>query len=72
MSRIGKLPITVPSGVEVAIDGSDASVKGPKGELATSINGPIEAKLEENTITVTRPDDERESRAHLACLHHDQ
>lgn len=63
MSRIGKLPISVPSGVEVAIDGSDVSVKGPKGELGMSIRGPIEVKLEENTITVTRPDDERESRS---------
>lgn len=63
MSRIGKLPITVPSGVEVAINGSDVSVKGPKGELGMSIDGPIEAKLEENVITVTRPDDERESRS---------
>src|SRR5690625_3754976 len=63
MSRIGKLPISVPSGVEVAIDGSDVSVKGPKGELGMSIRGPIEAKLEENTITVMRPDEERESRS---------
>ncbi|HEY4535325.1 MAG TPA: 50S ribosomal protein L6 [Enteractinococcus sp.] len=63
MSRIGKLPITVPSGVDVAINGSDVSVKGPKGELGMSIDGPIEAKLEENIITVTRPDDERESRS---------
>lgn len=63
MSRIGKLPITVPSGVEVAINGSDVSVKGPKGELGMSIDGSIEAKLEENTITVIRPDEERESRS---------
>ena len=63
MSRIGKLPITVPSGVEVAIDGSDVSVKGPKGELGMTIRGPIEAKMEENVITVTRPDDERDSRS---------
>ena len=63
MSRIGKLPITVPSGVEVAIDGSDVSVKGPKGELGMTIRGPIEAKLEDNIITVTRPDDERDSRS---------
>ena len=63
MSRIGKLPITVPSGVEVAINGSDVSVKGPKGELGMSIDGPIEAKLEESTITVIRPDEERESRS---------
>lgn len=63
MSRIGKLPITVPSGVEVAIDGSDVSVKGPKGELGMTIRGPIEARMEENVITVTRPDDERDSRS---------
>lgn len=63
MSRIGKLPITVPSGVEVAIDGSAVSVKGPKGELGMTIRGPIEAKMEENVITVTRPDDERDSRS---------
>src|SRR5699024_11051411 len=63
MSRIGKLPITVPSGVEVAINGSDVSVKGPKGELGMTIDGPMEAKLEDNIITVTRADDERESRA---------
>ena len=63
MSRIGKLPITVPSGVEVAIDGSAVSVKGPKGELGMTIRGPIEAKMEENVITVTRPDDKRDSRS---------
>lgn len=63
MSRIGRLPITVPSGVEVKIDGADVSVKGPKGELAHTIDRPIEASLEDGTITVTRPDDERESRA---------
>src|SRR5690625_7291793 len=63
MSRIGKLPITVPSGVEVAINGSDVSVKGPKGELGMTIDGPIEAKLEDNIITVTRREDDRESRS---------
>src|SRR5699024_8406451 len=63
MSRIGKLTITVPSGVEVSINGSDVSVKGPKGERGMTIDGPIEAKLEDNIITVTRPDDERESRS---------
>src|SRR5699024_6222024 len=63
MSRIGKLPITVPSGVEVAINGSDVSVEGPKGELGMTIDGQIEAKLEDNIITVTRPDVVRESRS---------
>lgn len=63
MSRIGKLPIDIPAGVEVKIDGQQVSVKGPKGELSLTVAAPIEAKVEENQILVTRPDDERESRA---------
>ncbi|WP_110589685.1 50S ribosomal protein L6 [Microbacterium suaedae] len=63
MSRIGKLPIDIPAGVEVNIDGQDISVKGPKGELSLTVSSPIEIKVEENQILVTRPDDERESRA---------
>src|SRR5699024_10997193 len=62
-SRIGKLPITVPSGVEVAFNGSDVSDEGRKGEIGLAIDGRIEAKLEDHIITVTRPDDERESRS---------
>ena len=63
MSRIGRLPITVPSGVEVKIDGDTVAVKGPKGELSHVVASPIQVSLEEGTLTVTRPDDERESRS---------
>jgi large subunit ribosomal protein L6 len=63
MSRIGKLPIPVPTGVEVKIDGSTVSVKGPKGTLSHVVPAPIEVSLEDNTIVVARPDDERDSRS---------
>ena len=63
MSRIGKLPIPVPTGVEVKIDGSTVSVKGPKGTLTHEVPTPIEVSLEDNTIVVARPDDERDSRS---------
>jgi large subunit ribosomal protein L6 len=63
MSRIGRLPIVIPAGVDVKIDGSAVSVKGPKGELGLVIASPIEAKIEDGQILVTRPDDERESRS---------
>ncbi|WP_026555764.1 50S ribosomal protein L6 [Arthrobacter sp. 35W] len=63
MSRIGRLPISVPAGVEVKIDGNVVSVKGPKGELAHTVASPIEVALEESTISVTRPNDERASRS---------
>jgi large subunit ribosomal protein L6 len=64
MSRIGRLPIPVPAGVDVAIDGQDVRVKGPKGELAHTVVEPIRvAKEGDGTLTVTRPDDERTSRS---------
>ncbi|WP_029151047.1 50S ribosomal protein L6 [Microbacterium indicum] len=63
MSRIGRLPIDIPAGVDVKIDGQLVTVKGPKGELALTVASPIEAKVEENQVLVTRPDDERESRS---------
>ncbi|WP_425859981.1 50S ribosomal protein L6 [Arthrobacter sp. TWP1-1] len=63
MSRIGRLPISVPAGVEVKIEDSLVSVKGPKGTLDLTIASPITAALEENTITVSRPNDERNSRS---------
>ena len=63
MSRIGRLPITVPAGVDIAINGNDVTVKGPKGELEHTIPAPITAKLEDGVITVERPKDERESRS---------
>jgi large subunit ribosomal protein L6 len=63
MSRIGRLPIDVPAGVTVTIDGQAVNVKGPKGELALTVKTPIEVKLEDGQVLVTRPDDERESRS---------
>jgi len=63
MSRIGKLPIPVPAGVEVKIDGQSIEVKGPKGTLGLVVAEPITIVLEDNTITVSRPDDERLSRS---------
>ena len=63
MSRIGRLPIDVPANVTVTIDGQDVTVKGPKGELALTVASPIEVKLEDAQVLVTRPDDERESRS---------
>lgn len=64
MSRIGKQPITIPSGVDVTIDGQQVTVKGPKGTLSHTVAEPIKvSKAEDGTLVVTRPDDERESRA---------
>jgi large subunit ribosomal protein L6 len=63
MSRIGRLPIEIPAGVEVNLNGADVTVKGPKGELSLTVASPIEVKVEEGQVLVTRPDDERESRA---------
>lgn len=63
MSRIGKHPISVPSGVDVTVDGQDVRVKGPKGEQSFTVPAPISASLEDGTITVLRPDEERESRS---------
>ena len=64
MSRIGRLPITIPSGVDVMIDGAHVTVKGPKGQLALDVAEPITVgKAEDGSLQVTRPDDERESRS---------
>ena len=63
MSRIGKMPIPVPVGVEVKIDGSNVAVKGPKGQLELVVSAPIKVALEDNSVLVTRPDDERLSRS---------
>lgn len=63
MSRIGRLPISVPAGVEVAVDGSVVKVKGPKGELTQTVAAPITVVVEDGTVQVARPNDERESRA---------
>ena len=63
MSRIGKSPITVPSGVDVTIAGGTVTVKGPGGTLSRSIPGSISVRQDEGTLVVERPDDERESRS---------
>ncbi|MEO6700928.1 MAG: 50S ribosomal protein L6 [Jatrophihabitantaceae bacterium] len=63
MSRIGKLPIPVPSGVDVAIEGQLVTVKGPKGSLSHTVSEPITVAQEDGTLTVARPDDERESKS---------
>jgi large subunit ribosomal protein L6 len=63
MSRIGRLPVTIPSGVQVTIDGQNVTVKGPKGELAHTVVTPITVEQGEDSLQVQRPDDERESRA---------
>ena len=64
MSRIGRLPIPVPSGVDVSIDGRNVIVKGPKGTLSHRVAEPIQiAKVDDGTLEVTRPDDERQNRA---------
>ena len=63
MSRIGKAPIAVPSGVEVNISAGVVSVKGPKGALSREIPGEIIVRKEENTVLVERPDDSRQNRA---------
>jgi large subunit ribosomal protein L6 len=63
MSRIGRMPIDIPSGVTITIEGQQVSVKGPKGDLSLRVKEPIVAAMVENQVVVTRPDDERESRS---------
>ena len=64
MSRIGRMPVPVPAGVDVAIDGREVTVKGPKGTLSHTVAAPIDiARQEDGTLAVTRPDDERASRS---------
>ena len=63
MSRIGKQPVQVPSGVEVTIDGRQVTVKGPKGTLEHTVAEPIAVSFDDGLISVTRPDDERKSRS---------
>jgi large subunit ribosomal protein L6 len=63
MSRVGKSPIPVPSGVDVAIEGAHISVKGPKGTLERDIPGVITIRQDGDTLLVERPDDERRNRA---------
>ncbi len=63
MSRIGRMPITVPAGVEVTVDGSTVTVKGAKGTLTRTVHSNMNVALEDGTITVTRPDDTKMNRS---------
>jgi large subunit ribosomal protein L6 len=63
MSRIGRMPITVPSGVEVSITGQNVAVKGPKGSLAIAVPSPIQVSQADGVITVARPNEERVTRS---------
>ncbi len=63
MSRIGKLPVPVPSGVDVAIEGPLVTVKGPKGTLSHAVAAPITVEQNDGVLDVKRPDDERTSKA---------
>lgn len=63
MSRIGKMPVDMPSGVDVRVDGTHVTVKGSKGELSREFNDRVSFSIEDGVITVGREDDTRESRA---------
>ena len=63
MSRIGKAPIPVPSGVDITVTGNHITVKGPKGTLERSLPGDVTIGRDGDTLVVTRPNDERQSRA---------
>jgi large subunit ribosomal protein L6 len=63
MSRIGRKPITIPSGVTVAVEGSTVKVKGPKGELSRTFEPSMKVRVEDNEILVERPSDEKRERA---------
>ena len=63
MSRIGKLPITLPKGVEVKMEGNKVSVKGPNGQLEETFSPDIKIEIEDGTIKVERPNDEPRMRA---------
>ncbi|OYN87573.1 50S ribosomal protein L6 [Parenemella sanctibonifatiensis] len=63
MSRIGKLPIAIPSGVEVTVNGQDVQVKGPKGQLSHTVPTPLTIAKEDGSVTIERPDEERDNKA---------
>ena len=63
MSRIGKMPVDMPSGVDVKVDGTNVTVKGSKGELSRQFNDRVSFSIDDGVITVVREDDTRESRA---------
>ena len=63
MSRIGKKPIEIPAGVEVKLDGTTITVKGPKGTLTRELHPNMTVEVEGNTISVSRPNDNKENRS---------
>jgi len=63
VSRIGNKPVQIPAGVEVAVNGNNVVVKGPKGQLELDVFEKLAINVEDNVLTVSRPDDERETRA---------
>ena len=63
MSRIGRMPIAVPAGVDVTIDGSTVTVKGPKGTLTRTVHANMKVELDNGFVTVTRPDDNKLNRS---------
>jgi large subunit ribosomal protein L6 len=63
MSRIGKMPVPVPSGVNVKIDGTTVTVKGPKGEMTREFHPELSITMEDGTVCVKRPNDERQFKA---------
>jgi large subunit ribosomal protein L6 len=63
MSRVGKKPIEIPTGVAITLNNNTVTVKGPKGELTRSFNPDINIAIEENVVTISRPTDEKEHRA---------
>jgi len=63
MSRIGKAPVSIPSGVNVTIKDNVVSVKGPKGELQQEVNPAISVEVKDNEVIVTRPDDSKPNRS---------
>ena len=63
MSRIGKIPVSIPAGVTVSVDGPTLKVKGPKGELSRTLDGGVSAKVEGSQVVLTRAGDEQSHRA---------
>lgn len=63
MSRIGKKPVEIPSGVTVELDGNIMTVKGPKGELTRELSPMVNIEIEDNSVNVTRPNDQKEYRS---------
>ncbi len=63
MSRVGRRPVTIPSGVQVTLDGTHVRVKGPKGDLERDLHPDITVTIDDGTVTCTRSNDEREQRS---------